>query len=183
MQPIPKSLLQSISKDIDEPSQLHSTCDYAHICTLSPAHVFAHKDTHEHLVFPLLEECFVKPFKKKRKKASLLRPLSISPLKNFPWCNTHYPCPLIHYNFLLSSFFYFLFSISPNFKTMVKKCRFVEFLPSLCPFHSLSSLYVNSALQRQPTADEKYFKTPESSRKKNLNLLYGANYLYSIFII
>ena len=66
---------------------------------------------------------------------------------------------------------------------MVKKCRFVEFVPSLCPFHSLSPLYVNSALQSQPTADEKYFKNPESSRKKNLNLLYGANYLYSIFIV
>ena len=76
MQPIPKSHLQSISRDTDEPSQFHSTCDYAHICTLSPEHVFSHTDTHAHLVFPLLEECFVKPFKKKRKKESLLRPFS-----------------------------------------------------------------------------------------------------------
>lgn len=76
MQPIPKSLLQSISGDTDEPSRLHSTCDYAHICTLSSEHVFSHTDIHAHLVFPHLEECFVKPFKTKRKKESLLRPFS-----------------------------------------------------------------------------------------------------------
>ena len=42
---------------------------------------------------------------------------------------------------------------------------------------------MNSALQSQPTADEKYFKNTESSRKQNLNLLHAGNYLYNIFIV